>query len=109
MSGLPVYVLLLNRLYTIDAYVCHTTFSMRCHFWQRPWDLGSAPAERAGQGEVGGFYHWAQVTWLLLGLVIENPWLELGGPFLSTFAQMGFDFWPCRAFIGQEPSLLKAC
>ena len=25
-----------------------------CHFWQCPWDLGSAWAERAGQGEVGG-------------------------------------------------------
>jgi len=30
-----------------------------CHFWQCTWDLGSVPAEWAGQGEVGRFQHWA--------------------------------------------------
>jgi len=30
--------------------MCCTTFSLGCHFWQCPWDLGSVPAERAGQG-----------------------------------------------------------
>jgi len=41
------------------------------------------PAERVGQGEVGGFQLWAQVTWLLLGLAVESPWSSLAGPFLS--------------------------
>ena len=44
-----------------------------------------------GQGEVGGFQHWAQVTWLLLGLAVESPWSALGGPFLSSFAQTGLE------------------
>ena len=49
--------------------------------------IGYAPAERVGQGEVGGFQPWAQVTWLLLGLAIESPWSALGRPFLSSFAR----------------------
>jgi len=49
------------------------------------------PAERVGQGEVGGFQHWAQVTWLLVGIAVESPWSALGGPFLSSFAQMGLE------------------
>jgi len=56
----------------------HTTFSLWYHFRQCPWDSGSAPAERVGQGEVVGFQPWAQVTWLLLGLAIESPWSALG-------------------------------
>ena len=31
--------------------------SVMSDFRQCPWDLGSAPVERAGQGEVGGFQH----------------------------------------------------
>jgi len=57
-------------------------------------ELGSAPAERVGLGWgwggarvglawVGGFQHWAQATWLLLGLAVESPWSALGGPFLT--------------------------
>jgi len=49
------------------------------------------PAERVGQGEVGRFQPWAQMMWLLLGLAVENPWLALGGPFLSSFAQMSLE------------------
>ena len=45
------------------------------------------PAERVGQGEVSGFQPWAQVTWLLLGLAVENPWSALGGPLLPSCAQ----------------------
>jgi len=44
----------INRFYAIDAYMHHTTFSLWCNF---RWDFGSAPAERVGQGEVGGFQH----------------------------------------------------
>ena len=32
-----------------------------------------------------------QRAWLLLGLAIESPWSALGGPFLSSFAQMGLE------------------
>ena len=69
----------------------HTTFSLWCHFQQCLWDLDSAPAERVGKGEVGGFQPWAQVAWLLLGLAIESPWSALGGPFLSSCVQMGLE------------------
>ena len=50
------------------------------------------PTERVGQVEVGRFKHWAQVTWLLLGLAAESPWSALEGPFLSSFAQMAVTF-----------------
>ena len=43
------------------------------------------PAERAGQGEVGGCTQRAQKAWLLLGFAVERPWLALGQPFLSSF------------------------
>ena len=80
-----------NWLYAIDAYWCHTTFSLWRHFRQCPWDLGSAPAERVGQGEVGRFQPWAQVTWLLLGLAVQSPWSSPGGPFLSSCARTGLE------------------
>ena len=47
------------------------------------------PAERAGQEEVGGFQHWAQIAWLLLGLAVERPWSALGGPFLISLLFFG--------------------
>ena len=49
-------------------------------------------ASRKGGTEVGGWVHsMVQTAWLLLGLAVEGPWSALGGPFLSSFAQMGFD------------------
>jgi len=39
----------------IDTYMRHTTFSLWCHFWQCPWDSGSASAERMGKGRWAGF------------------------------------------------------
>jgi len=40
---------------------------MQCH-----WDVGSAAGDRVGQGKVGLFQLWVQVTWLLLGLAVES-------------------------------------
>ena len=40
---------------------------------------------------MGEFQPWAQVTWLLLGLAVESPWSNLGGPFLSSCARMGLE------------------
>ena len=79
----------LNQLYVIDAYMRHTTFRLWCLFGQCPWDLGSVPAERVGQGEVGGFQHRAQVTWLLLGIAIEalgQHWVGHFSPPLHKWA-----------------------
>ena len=44
------------------------------------------PAEIVGQGEVGGFQHWAQMSLLVLGLAVESPRLALDEPFLTSFA-----------------------
>jgi len=53
-------------LYAIDAYMRHTTSACDVTSgYVCPWDLGSVPPERVGQGEVGGLQHWTQVTWLL--------------------------------------------
>ena len=49
------------------------------------------PAERAGQGEVGGMHlkgansMTASGLGYKKGLAIKRPWLALGGPFLSSF------------------------
>ena len=62
-SGVPLFALYSNStgvirfsrtltdLYAIDACMCHTTFSLWCHFRQCPWGIGSALAER-GSGRV---------------------------------------------------------
>ena len=46
------------------------TFS---HFWQCPWDWGSAWAERVGQGEVDGCTWRVQTAWPCLSLPVERP------------------------------------
>ena len=40
------------------------------------------PAERAGQGEVGGCTRRVQTAWPHLGSALNSPWLEPGRPFL---------------------------
>ena len=57
-----------------------------CHFRQCPWDLGSASAERVGQGEVGGCAWRVQTAWPRPGSSLEATWLALEGPFLSFLA-----------------------
>ena len=52
-----------------------------CDFRQCPWEIGSATAERAGQGEVGGCTRRVQTAWPCLGSAIERSWSALGGPF----------------------------
>ena len=66
-----------------DAIWRHETFS---HVWQCPWEVGSAIAERAGQGEVGGCTRRVQTVWPCLGSVVERSWSALGGPFLPFLA-----------------------
>ena len=42
------------------------------------------PAERAGQGEVGGCTQRVQTAWLRLGSALNSPWLEPGRPNLGV-------------------------
>ena len=73
------------------------------------------------KGEVGGFQHWVEIAWLLLGLAVESPWSALGGPFArmglenSPSGHVGPPFLAVKLFshsvgatIGQELWLLKA-
>ena len=50
--------------------------------------------ERTGQEEVGGFTWRVQTTWLCLGSALKTPWLALGGPFLSSYAQTDWENSP---------------
>ena len=57
-----------------------------CDFRQCPWEIGSATAERVGQGEVGGCTRRVQTAWPCLSSVVERSWSALGGPFSSILA-----------------------
>ena len=74
----------LTDLYVIDAYMCHTTFSLWCHSRQCPWGIGSALAER-GSGRVSTL---GPGNMAASGLSGRSA---LSGPFLSSFAQMGLE------------------
>ena len=50
MRALP----LINPLRPIAPNVVIILSASSCDFRQCPWEIGSATAERAGQGEVGG-------------------------------------------------------
>ena len=78
-----------NTLTDEAVYRRHEISSVMSDFRQCPWEIGSAPAERAGQGEVGGCTRRVQTAWRCLGLALKSPWLEPSGPLLSSFAQMG--------------------
>ena len=66
-------------------HICNMRLlASQCHCRQCPLEIGSAWAERVGQGEVGGFTSTQSVktVWLLLDLSL---------PFLSSFAWMGLE------------------
>ena len=52
--------------------------------------VGSASAERVGQGEMGGVTHRVTCTWWL-GLALKGPWLVPGGPPPTLTAWTGFE------------------
>ena len=49
--------------------------------------IGSALAERVGQGEVGGCTALAESGWWQLQRPVEKPWSMPGGPFVYFLAQ----------------------
>ena len=51
--------------------------------------IGSALAERVGQGKVGGCTALADSAWRPLQLPVEKPWSMPGGPFVCFLAQTG--------------------
>ena len=91
-------VLDVNPLTTDDAF-WHRLTSAACYqLAQSVLKIGSALAERVGQGEVGGCTPLADSAWRLLQVVVEMPWSAPGGPFVCFPAQTGH-FWHFRQLL----------
>ena len=56
--------------------------------------MGSALAERVGQGEVGRSTALADRAWRLLQLAIEKAWSALDGPLFCFLVQVGVENGP---------------
>ena len=63
--------------------------------------IGSVPAKRVGQEEVGGCSALGNSAWWLLQLVIEKAWSALDGPFFSLLVETSVEMVlsPCRVSI----------
>ena len=77
-----------HRLTAIDAYTRHRNSAACYQLAQSVLKIGSALAERVGQGEVGGCTALADSAWRLLQLAIERAWSALDGPFFCFLVQM---------------------
>ena len=79
----------LNPLATDDA-IWRRQFLAACYqLAQSVLKIGSALAERVGQGEIGGCTALADSAWRPLQLPVEKPWSMPGGPFVCFLAQTG--------------------
>ena len=56
--------------------------------------IGSALAERVGQGEVGGSTALPDSAWWWLQLPVEKPWSMTSGPLVCFLAQTGVENAP---------------
>ena len=83
-----------NPLTTNDDYSCHRNSAARYQLAQSVLKIGSALAERVGQGEVGGCTALADSAWLLLQLAIERAWSALDGPFFCFLVQTSIENGP---------------
>ena len=75
---------LINPLTTNDA-IWRRQILAACY--QLAQSVGSALAERVGQGEVGRCTALADSAWRQLQLPVEKPWSMPGGPFVCFLAQ----------------------
>ena len=99
----------INPLTTNDAFLCCQFLAACYQLAQSILKIGSALAERVGQGEVGGCTALAYSAWRLLQLPVENPWSMPGGPFVCPLAQTdvenapstlyGLHFWYFRQLL----------
>ena len=83
-----------NPLSTNDAYSSHGNLAACYQLAQSVLKIGSALAERVGQGEVGGSTALADSAWWLLQLAIEKAWSVLDGPFFCFLVQTGVENGP---------------
>ena len=78
-----------NPLPTNDA-IWHRQILAACYqLAQSVLKIGSALAERVGQGEVGGCTALADSAWRRLQLPVEKPWSMPDEPFVCFLAQNG--------------------
>ena len=85
---------MLNPL-TTDDIIWHCEFLATCYqLVQTVLKIGSALAERVGQGEVGGCTALADSTRRRLQLPVEKPWSMPGGPFACFLARTGVENAP---------------
>ena len=71
----------INPLTTNDDYRRHRNLAACYQLVQSVLKIGSALAERVGQGEVGGCTALGDSAWRLLQLAVEKAWSGLDGPF----------------------------
>ena len=80
-----------NPLTTNDDYSRHRNSAACYQLAQSVLMIGSALAERVGQGEVSGCTALVGSAWQLLQLAIERAWSVLYGPFLCFLVQTGVE------------------
>ena len=85
---------LFNPLPTNDAIWRRQILAACYQLAQSVLKIGSALAERVGQGEVGGCTALADSAWRRLQLPVEKPWSMPGGPFVCFLAQTGVENAP---------------
>ena len=83
-----------------DDYNCHRNLAVCYQLAQSVLKIGSALADRVGQGEVGGSTALADCAWWLLQLAIEKAWLALVGPFFCFLVQTGLKKNWCFHLVG---------
>ena len=84
----------INPLTTDDAFWCHQILDACYQLAQFVLKIGSALAERVGQGEVGGYTALPDSAWWWLQLAVEKPWSMTGGSFVCFLAQTGVENAP---------------
>ena len=89
-----MYVAGINPLTTDDAIWRRQILAACYQMAQSVLKIGSALAERVGQGEVGGCTALADSAWRRLQLPVEKPWSMPGGPFVCFLAQTGVENAP---------------
>ena len=83
-----------NPLTTDDAFWRRQILATCYQLVQSVLKIGSALAERVGQGEVGGSTALADRAWRLLQLAIEKAWSALDGLLFCLLVQMGVENGP---------------
>ena len=74
-----------------DDYSRHRNSAAYYQLAQSVLKIGSALAERMGQGEVGGCTTLADSAWRLLQLATERAWSALGCSFFCFLVQTGVE------------------